>query len=354
MKNSSVKRNWRVESDPTKSNGMKADRRPSMQTRLLHRPCQKRAFTLVELLVVIAIIGVLVALLLPAVQAAREAARRAQCFNHLKQIGLAFQNHHDTHLVLPSAGGFTGGTPWGGADATRAWFSGSAVVATPPTGTPALHNDQNWNWAYQILPFIEQSPLWSEVSDDKVKATAVKFYFCPTRHPPQVWNINGGGTMGLRAQIDYAGCKGTQPTGIDGALTKSRAGLEICRFKLITDGLSNTMMVGERRQSIGWYYKNEPLEWDWHRGGWVTGFRSTTDSQTNLMGVIGPEQDILATTTATKIKIAGQFGSAHPAGFNVVLCDGSVRNVNYHVAVGVFINLADRDDGNPFSPGDLN
>jgi prepilin-type processing-associated H-X9-DG protein len=170
-----------------------------------------------------------------------------------------------------------------------------------------------------------------------------------------VWNINGGGTMGLRAQIDYAGCKGTQPTGVDGALTRSRNGLEICRFKLVTDGLSNTMMVGERRQSIGWYYKEEPLEWDWHRGGWVAGIRAANNnSQTSLMGVIAPEADVLATTTATKLKIADQFGSAHPGGMNVVLCDGSVRTVNYNVSTAVFINFADRDDGNPFSPGDLN
>jgi prepilin-type N-terminal cleavage/methylation domain-containing protein/prepilin-type processing-associated H-X9-DG protein len=313
-----------------------------------------RGFTLVELLVVIAIIGVLVALLLPAVQAAREAARRAQCYNHLKQIGLGFQNHHDTHLVLPSAGGWTG-SPWGGADAARAWNSGGAVVPSPATGVPAIHADQNWNWAYQILPYIEQPALWSEPSDDKVKATAVKIYFCPSRHPPQIWNIQGGGTMGLRAQIDYAGCKGTQTNGSDGALTRSRTTVEICRFKQITDGLSNTMLVGERCQSIGWYYKNEPLEWDWHRGGWVTGFRTASgDSQTNLMGISAPLQDFLATSTPSKILIASSFGSAHPGGFNVVLCDGSVRTVNYNVAVPVFTNLCKRDDGNAFSPGDLN
>jgi prepilin-type processing-associated H-X9-DG protein len=67
-----------------------------------------------------------------------------------------------------------------------------------------------------------------------------------------------------------------------------------------------------------------------------------------------PTQDYLATTTASKIAIAGSFGSGHPGGFNVVLCDGSVRTVNYNVSLAVFINFADRDDGNAFSPGDLN
>jgi prepilin-type N-terminal cleavage/methylation domain-containing protein len=269
-----------------------------------NRMISRRAFTLVELLVVIAIIGVLVALLLPAVQAAREAARRAQCYNHLKQIGLAAQNHHDTYLVMPSAGGFAG-APWGGADAARAWVTtGGTVAPSPAVGIPAIHNDQNWNWAYQILPFMEQQALWAEPNDDKVKETPVKIYFCPSRHPPQVWNFNiTGKTIGKRAQIDYAGCKGTQANGSDGALTKSRAGLEICQFKLVTDGLSNTMFVGERCQAIEWYYTWSGLENDWHRGGWVTAFRSTTDSQTNLMGTTAPWQDFHPTTSASQIQL---------------------------------------------------
>src|SRR5580704_8904340 len=106
------------------------------------RSCSRRGFTLIELLVVIAIIAVLAALLLPAVQAVREAARRTQCTNNLRQIGLAFQMHHDLWKYFPTAGG-----DWG----------------TPPTyinGSPAIGAKQGAGWGFQILPYIEGESAW--------------------------------------------------------------------------------------------------------------------------------------------------------------------------------------------------
>src|SRR5206468_11059272 len=108
------------------------------------------AFTLVELLVVIAIIGVLVALLLPAVQSAREASRRSKCTNNLKQFGLAFHNHHDTLGIFPD-----GGENWDPVAWPRVMLN----------GTPATAPKQNWGWGYQILPYIEQSGVWNSSSD---------------------------------------------------------------------------------------------------------------------------------------------------------------------------------------------
>ncbi|HTN77380.1 MAG TPA: DUF1559 domain-containing protein, partial [Pirellulaceae bacterium] len=108
---------------------------------MMERPVEaRRAFTLVELLVVIAIIGVLVALLLPAVQAAREAARRMQCSNNVKQLGLSLHNHHDTYNRFPP-GGANDQTPFGTETATSGWGS---------------------SWMVYILPYIEQNALYSQ------------------------------------------------------------------------------------------------------------------------------------------------------------------------------------------------
>ena len=117
--------------------------------------CRQRGFTLIELLVVIAIIAVLIALLLPAVQQAREAARRTQCKNNLKQIGLALHNYHDTMLTFPFAGTV-------GADVVNG-------ATTGPNG---------FNWRFFILPYIDQGPLYNQVSALNLQGTAC--YGCST------------------------------------------------------------------------------------------------------------------------------------------------------------------------------
>ena len=301
-------------------------------------------FTLVELLVVIAIIGVLVALLLPAVQAARESARRMQCSNHLKQIGLGFQLHHDTFRVLPSGGD--------GADPARTFVN----------GTPANAERQSLNWAYQILPYIEQQALYLEPNDDKVKGTAIKIYFCPSRRPPQSWDVFQNdaqtGPKVRRAQIDYVGCRGNTNDGEDGAVGRSiKAGRQPVRFQNITDGLSNTLMVGERCMEPKWILTpGRYVESDWERGGYTSGFHGASGAQTHLQhpATYPPAKDYSSNSVSSvSVRIAHTFGAAHPATFNALVCDGSVRTVTYNVKLPAFVNFCRRDDGNSFSVSDL-
>ena len=145
------------------------------------------AFTLVELLVVIAIIGILIALLLPAIQAAREAARRIQCKDNLKNIGLACQNHADTHKVFPTGGaGF-----------------GDRLECYVQNGKPFGPDKQGWSWAYQLLPYLEEGSLHGLVKTEQVQSTPVPLYNCPSRRGPTLYN--NPSQFGTAYLMDYAG-----------------------------------------------------------------------------------------------------------------------------------------------------
>jgi prepilin-type N-terminal cleavage/methylation domain-containing protein len=289
----------------------------------------REGFTLIELLVVIAIIAILIALLLPAVQQAREAARRTRCRNNLKQIGLAFHNHLDAHQVFP-----TGGWHW----------------STPPRfngGAPYIGAEQSAGWGYQILPYIEQQNLWmgaGKTSDtDKMVAimsTAVDVHFCPSRrpaqaHPPRGNWYNPRRTFG-HAMNDYAGCGGTDGgRGSDGLVTRTNNTNgsfihEAINTAHVSDGTSNTIAVGEKRLRNNYYsYQGEDNE------GYTSGWDHDVIRWTDRV----PRPDPRSGTGDYR------FGSIHSGAFNAVFGDGAVHSVNYSIDATVFRRLGSRNDG---------
>jgi prepilin-type N-terminal cleavage/methylation domain-containing protein len=298
----------------------------------LSRRARPQGFTLIELLVVIAIIAILIALLLPAVQQAREAARRTECKNHLKQIGLAFHNYVDQFQILPD----------GGSDDQRTVPTG----AWPCSGSLACCNSKyrgGWNWMYQILPQIEQAALYNEPSDTKIYQTPVGNYFCPSRRPPMMY--------GSSAKSDYAICAGDGNYNGAGA---RRACKPPVNFALITDGTSNTLLVGEKQQNPknfgGSGGDNEP----WPNSGWdqdeyrigsATWFpQSDFEYDTGRPAGTTPAPPEVGTGAGGTFW-SSRFGSSHAGAFNAVLVDGSVRSISYNVDAETFRRLCVRNDG---------
>ncbi len=201
----------------------------------------RRGFTLIELLVVISIIAVLIALLLPAVQAARESARRAQCVNNLKQIGLGLFNYESARQTLPP--GYVSGFDASGTD----------------TGT-------GWGWASMMLPQLEQSPIFSAINfslnielpaNQTARLVNFNTFLCPSDRVDRSWpavtrDLLTGAQISKICDIapsNYVGVSGISEPGPDGEglfFRNSRVA-----FRDITDGLSNTLSIGERSHFLG-------------------------------------------------------------------------------------------------------
>ncbi len=323
-----------------------------------------RAFTLVELLVVIAIIGVLIALLLPAVQAARESARRTQCTNNLKQIGLAFHNFQDTHGHLPQ----------GSRDGDHRNDSLTACCRAQ-----TLHG---WCFLYHILPYIEQQPLFdlaSEADDptegsssynSKENIVAQQFvpgFYCPTRRDP----IAYGSAEFYRA--DYVGCAGEfGPVGgsnyerdegwggLRGMVTQTDR--EKTRIERVRDGSSNTIMVGEKALHPEAFGTDGGDNERWSNNGWDTDMRRFGAGKLSDGTTFGipPIKDMEAphvvngswtTVTDKGGNSWGQwhpfFGSSHAGGCNFCMGDGSVRLISYNVDDEQFRRLSITNDNLP-------
>ena len=286
----------------------------------------RHAFSVVELLVAIAIIGVLVALILPAIQHARETARRTQCMNNLKQIGLAFQTHEQAHGVVPHNGGWDGRQTIrsdGGSDFTpstedfslgQAFHWGVGDPVRPP-------RQQTGSWLYAILPFIEQQ----QVHADRSWTVPVATHICPTRRSAKAYEVvaqdqygaydGGGWTWG---KTDYAG---------NAFLIPGTAGSPARRcqsLSSITDGLSGTILAGEK--AIDPQVQTETT-WYWDEPFFLGGSAGTARRGIALM------------RDAVGNDYKGNWGSAHPGGAQFVFGDGSVHIVSYDLPWKAFTAL---------------
>ena len=279
----------------------------------------RRGFTLIELLVVIAVIAVLIGLLLPAVQAAREAARRVQCVNNLKQMGLALQNYHDAVGVFPMG------------------YAAGRVKVVNGSGDTA----PGWAWGAMILPQLEQSAAFNAVNfdlaaDRAANSTAigltVSIYLCPsdpTAGPFPVLDA-AGNRLAVAAPSSYAACVGGDETDAATGLNNDGVGTGILyrnsrtRIADVTDGTSHTILVGERAWSIT-------------NGVWAgaIAFGTTRRGPANRCPATGAPFYPAATLVQAHCHLMNtnsdgdggldDFSSRHPGGGNFAFADGTVR-----------------------------
>lgn len=319
-------------------------------------------FTLVELLVVIAIIGILVAMLLPAVQAAREAARRNQCKNNIKQLALAMLNYESTHKEFPSGGW---GFQWSG---------------DPDWGTG---QSQPGSWIFSLAPFMEETAaqqIGSEFAKNDIiskrpaltalithpiesiicpSRRAASVYPVPTGHSNQLFNVEMFPGESLYAKTDYAanggqtghtpgpsaGCYNSFPVcspdvepvptnGVIGARWGARMGQ-------ITDGTSKTSMLGEKYLPVALYETGE------HRGDDNSAYHGfDIDTSRNFSEQPFPDTYVPSGAGANDPKgyATKSAGGPHPGVVQVALCDGSVHAYSYDIEPYIWQNLGDRDN----------
>ena len=304
--------------------------------RFLRGLIDTRGFTLVELLVVIAIIGILVALLLPAVQAAREAARRTDCSNKLKQIGLAIQNYHSAHQVFPTG-------------------AAANTTGCPPRGAEGVY--ERAPWSVLILPHLEQQNRYDRFD---IEAPFSAFYRNGTPNRDEQFRPNSAfqcpsdpKSVPDWPNTNYTVCSGGgDETDLDCTATGSPGyvfytnGLFFMNSKIHTgdvlDGTSNTIMAGEIIEVQG------PDDLDPDKPGkyssWATGVRIYS------AGRFSHYQTITATVLQHNFRFGSKllnYSSWHPGGAHLLMADGSTHFVMESIDLQVYRDLGDRDDRAP-------
>ncbi|MEP3479555.1 MAG: DUF1559 domain-containing protein [Fuerstiella sp.] len=322
----------------------------STATSHCRRP-RSRAFTLIELLVVIAIIAILVSLLLPAVQQAREAARRTQCKNNLKQLGLALHSYHDVFRAFPPG------------------YTARNVAMSDPIADEA---GPGYAWSFSLLPYVEQKNLFEAIDTNQdaseptnlmqAQSTTLSTFLCPSDPAsPQFAVLDSNGDAFTLPGSNYPGIFGygsvtMSPGNSTGVFFRNSS----IQLRDITDGTSNTICVGERRSQHR-FNQTDPVAADttWYaaipgviRSAGMTGMMaSLTEGPASMilghvgqtMTMAGMPMQMHATPNQTNHIV--HFSSAHTGGVQFVLCDGSVHFLSENVDYDTFRALGERADG---------
>lgn len=320
-----------------------------MKDNRCRKPGFSTAFTLVELLVVIAIIGILIALLLPAVQAAREAARRMTCTNKLKQFGIAMHNYHDTFLSFPAGIAVDGGAK-------------CPAQSGPATGARAT-------WAVEILPFMEQKPLYDKFIqtqqfsmnyEQQGSATNHTYqtqenpaFWCPSDPYAKESSTNymvcagGGPPLSSAGQITNDACTATATAGFllyyNGVFFVNSG----TRMRDITDGTSNCYLMGETKYMFSHSCTNAIKAGCWACGAFL---RSDYRYYVNLCAAVEPINQpagalAFGQMPCSEGNVGRTFGSMHPGGCNMLTADGSVHFMSQTMDIAMHRALGAMADG---------
>lgn len=337
------------------------------------RGLSRRGFTLVELLVVIAIIGILVGLLLPAVQMVRESARMTQCRNSLKQIGLAAMNVHSATQAYPTAGVVA---------STASQLSlRSTVQQTKDTNT---NGRIVGGWMFQVLPFIEQQSTfdlrstgtgWKQTGVTSIKAVPVPAFNCPNRRnrmyidaantPIMLGDYAGYGRRGsdnLNTPGNWPGATAASvtqdncdlafggiisPGGWDRSGSNAFVSGQFIKISSVTDGTSNTAMIAEKAVTQDRYDGTSALTWPANMpdmDGYYPAYRYT-----DMRMVVDSGGTVYQLLQDSDVRSAGTkeygFGSAHSGGINVAMGDGAVRTIQFAASTTVVDQVFRRNDG---------